>query len=42
VVPLKTIPAKLSKANWVSVKQLQKLAFPKLLNEFLQSDFQKI
>ena len=42
VVPLKTIPSTLSKANWVSVKQLKKLAFPKLLNEFLQSDFQKI
>jgi len=42
VVPLKKIPSTLSKANWVSVKQLKKLAFPKLLNEFLQSDFQKI
>jgi A/G-specific adenine glycosylase len=42
VVPLKTIPKSISNASWVSVKQLQKLAFPKLLNEFLQSDFQKI
>jgi len=42
VIPLKTMPKSLSNASWVSVKQLQKLAFPKLLNEFLQSDFQKI
>jgi A/G-specific adenine glycosylase len=42
VVPLKKIPSVLTKSNWVNLKQLQKLAFPKLLNEFLQSDFQKI
>ena len=42
VVPLSSMPAILAKSNWVSVKQLQKLAFPKLLNEFLQSDFQKL
>jgi hypothetical protein len=42
VVPLKEMPKSLAKASWVGVKQLQKLAFPKLLNEFLQSDFQKI
>ncbi len=42
VVPLKKIPSVLAKSNWVKLKQLQKLAFPKLLNEFLQSDFQKI
>ena len=42
VVPLKKIPSVLAKSNWVNLKQLQKLAFPKLLNEFLQSDFQKI
>ena len=42
IVPLNSMPPVLAKSNWVSVKQLQKLAFPKLLNEFLQSDFQKI
>lgn len=42
IVPLISMPAVLAKSNWFSVKQLQKLAFPKLLNEFLQSDFRKI
>jgi A/G-specific adenine glycosylase len=42
VVHLNAIPTVLSKANWVSLKQLQKLAFPKLVNDFLQSDFKKI
>lgn len=42
IIPLNSIPAVLAKAKWVSRKQLQKLAFPKLVNEFLESDFQKI
>ncbi len=42
VVPLKTMPKSLLNANWVNLKQLKQLAFPKLLNEFLESDFQKI
>jgi A/G-specific adenine glycosylase len=42
VIHLNSIPAVLAKANWVSLKQLQKLAFPKLVNDFLQTDFKKI
>jgi A/G-specific adenine glycosylase len=42
VIHLDSIPTVLSNANWVSLKQLQKLAFPKLVNDFLQSDFKKI
>lgn len=42
IVPLLTMPPILKKALWVNLKQLQKLAFPKLVNDFLQSDFQKI
>lgn len=42
IVPFNKIPPVFSKANWVNLKQLQKMAFPKLVNEFLQAEFQKI
>lgn len=41
MIQLKKIPSVFSKALWVNKKQIKKLPFPKILNDFLQRDFSK-
>lgn len=42
VVPLKTIPSVFKEAKWVTPQQMKKLPFPKLVNDFLDQEFNKI
>jgi len=42
IVSLKTIPAAFKNAKWFSIKQMKTLPFPKLVNDFLEQDFNKI
>ena len=41
IVPLKKLPSVLVNELWLNKKQIKALAFPKIINEFLQQDFLK-
>ena len=42
IIKLNALPTVFRNAQWVNAKQMKKLPFPKLVNDFLQQDFQKI